>query len=87
MPGPTPPPKEKSMKDLIEYIARSLVDHPEQVKVTQVEGEQSVILELQVAPEDMGKVIGKEGRIANAMRTLLKVAAAKEGKRAVLEII
>jgi predicted RNA-binding protein YlqC (UPF0109 family) len=75
------------MKELIEYIARSLVDHPEQVKVTQVEGEQSVILELQVAPEDMGKVIGKEGRIANAMRTLLKVAAAKEGKRAVLEII
>jgi len=75
------------MKELVEYIARSLVDHPEQVKVTQVEGEQSVILELQVAPEDMGKVIGKEGRIANAMRTLLKVAAAKEGKRAVLEII
>ncbi|HEY3078994.1 MAG TPA: KH domain-containing protein [Chloroflexota bacterium] len=75
------------MKELIEYIARSLVDHPESVKVTQVEGEQSIIFELQVAQEDMGKIIGKEGRIANAMRTLLKVAAAREGKRAVLEII
>ncbi|HEV8638886.1 MAG TPA: KH domain-containing protein [Chloroflexota bacterium] len=75
------------MKELIEYIARSLVDHPEAVKVTQVEGEQSIIFELTVAQEDMGKIIGKEGRIANAMRTLLKVAAAREGKRAVLEII
>jgi predicted RNA-binding protein YlqC (UPF0109 family) len=75
------------MKELVEFIARSLVDHPEQVKVTQVEGEQSVILELTVAREDMGKVIGKEGRIANAIRTLVKVAAAREGKRAVLEII
>lgn len=75
------------MKELIEYIAKSLVDHPEAVKVTQVEGEQSIILELQVAPDDMGKIIGKEGRIANAMRTLLKVAAARDGKRAVLEII
>jgi predicted RNA-binding protein YlqC (UPF0109 family) len=75
------------VKELIEYIARSLVDHPDQVKVTQVEGEQSVIFELQVAQEDMGKIIGKEGRIANAIRTLLKVSAAREGKRAVLEII
>ena len=75
------------MKERIEYIARSLVDHPEQVKVTQVEGEQSIIFELQVAQDDMGKIIGKEGRIANAIRTLLKVAAAREGKRAVLEII
>ena len=75
------------MKELIEYIARSLVDNPDQVKVTQVEGEQSIIFELQVAQEDMGKIIGKEGRIANAIRTLLKVSAAREGKRAVLEII
>jgi predicted RNA-binding protein YlqC (UPF0109 family) len=75
------------VKELIEYIARSLVDNPDQVKVTQVEGEQSIIFELQVAQEDMGKIIGKEGRIANAIRTLLKVAAAREGKRAVLEII
>jgi len=75
------------MKELVEYIAKSLVDHPDQVRVMQVEGEQSIILELQVAHEDMGKIIGKEGRIANAIRTLLKVAAAKEGKRAVLEIL
>lgn len=75
------------MRTLIEYIARSLVENPDQVRINQVEGEQSVIFELQVAPEDMGKVIGKQGRIANAMRVLLKAAAAKEGKRAVLEII
>jgi len=75
------------VKELIEYIARSLVDHPDQVKVRQVEGETSVSFELQVAQDDMGKIIGKEGRIANAIRTLLKVAAAREGKRAVLEII
>ncbi|MBI2941814.1 MAG: KH domain-containing protein [Chloroflexi bacterium] len=75
------------MKELVEYIAKSLVDHPDQVRVMQVVGEQSIILELQVAQEDMGKIIGKEGRIANAIRTLLKVAAAKEGKRAVLEIL
>lgn len=75
------------MKELVEYIAKSLVDHPDQVRVTQVEGEQTVILELQVAHEDMGKIIGKEGRIANAIRTLVKVAAARQGKRAQLEII
>lgn len=75
------------MRTLIEYIARSLVENPDQVRINQVEGEQSVIFELQVAPEDMGKIIGKQGRIANAMRVLLKAAAAKEGKRAVLEII
>ena len=75
------------MRTLIEYIARSLVENPDQVRTNQVEGEQSVIFELQVAPEDMGKIIGKQGRIANAMRVLLRAAAAKEGKRAVLEII
>ena len=75
------------MRTLIEYIARSLVENPDQVRINQVEGEQSVIFELQVSPEDMGKIIGKQGRIANAMRVLLKAAAAKEGKRAVLEII
>ena len=75
------------MRTLIEYIARSLVEDPDRVHINQVEGEQSVIFELQVAPEDMGKIIGKQGRIANAMRVLLKAAAAKEGKRAVLEII
>jgi uncharacterized protein len=79
--------QESHVKELVEYIARSLVENPDQVRVTQVIGEQAIILELQVAQEDMGKIIGKEGRIANAIRTLLKVAAAKQGKRAVLEII
>jgi predicted RNA-binding protein YlqC (UPF0109 family) len=79
--------QENPMKELVEYIARALVENPDQVRVTQVIGEQSIILELQVARDDMGKIIGKEGRIANAIRTLLKVAAAKQGKRAVLEIL
>jgi hypothetical protein len=73
--------------ELVEYIAKALVDHPEKVSVNQVEGEQSVILELKVDPEDMGKVIGKQGRIAKAIRTVVKAAAAKEGKRVVVEII
>lgn len=75
------------MKDLIEYIARSIVDKPDEVKVTEVPSEDGVILRLEVAPEDTGKVIGKEGRIANAMRTLLRVAAIRKGTRATLEIV
>ncbi|HHY04339.1 MAG TPA: KH domain-containing protein [Thermoanaerobacterales bacterium] len=75
------------MIELVEYIAKALVDHPENVSVNQVEGEQSIILELKVDPEDMGKVIGKQGRIAKAIRTVVKAAAAKEGKRVVVEII
>ncbi|AEE91346.1 MAG: KH domain-containing protein [Thermoanaerobacteraceae bacterium] len=75
------------MIELVEYIAKALVDHPENVTVNQVEGEQSIILELKVDPEDMGKVIGKQGRIAKAIRTVVKAAAAKEGKRVVVEII
>ncbi|MDI3540566.1 hypothetical protein H0A61_02239 [Koleobacter methoxysyntrophicus] len=75
------------MKDLVEILAKALVDHPEEVQVNQVEGEQSIILELRVSQEDMGKVIGKQGRIAKAIRTLVKAAAAKEGKRVVVEII
>ncbi len=75
------------MIELVEYIAKALVDHPESVSVNQVEGEQSIILELKVDPEDMGKVIGKQGRIAKAIRTVVKAAAAKEGKRVVVEII
>lgn len=74
------------MKNLIEYIAKSLVDDPSQVQVTQIEGGSAVILELHVAPEDMGRVIGRSGRVANAMRTLLRVVASKKGKRANLEI-
>lgn len=75
------------MKDLIEYIAKAIVDDPEAVKVTEVEAEDGIILRLEVAPDDTGKVIGKEGRIANAMRTLLRVAAIRKGTRATLEII
>ncbi|MGE5629385.1 MAG: KH domain-containing protein [Solirubrobacterales bacterium] len=75
------------MKELVETIAKSLVDNPSMVQVTEVLGEQSVILELRVAPEDMGKVIGKQGRIAKAIRTVVKAAAIKENKRVVVEII
>lgn len=75
------------MKDLLLTLAQALVDHPEQVSVNLVEGEKSIILELRVAPEDMGKVIGKQGRIARAIRTLVKAAAAHQGKRVVVEII
>ena len=76
-----------SMKDLVEYIAKSIVDEPEQVHVSEIEGENSVILELRVAPDDMGRVIGKGGRTANAMRRLVRVLAAKRDKHANLEIV
>jgi len=75
------------MKELVETIAKSLVDNPEKVQVNEVYGEQSIIVELRVAPEDMGKVIGKQGRIAKAIRTVVKAAAIKENKRVVVEII
>ena len=74
-------------KDLIEYIAKSLVDDPVSVNVAVVEGEKSTILELRVAADDIGKVIGKHGRIAKAMRTVLQAATAKTGKHTVLEIL
>ncbi len=74
------------MKDLIEYIARSIVDYPEQVEVSEEDAGDHIVFHLKVAETDMGKVIGKQGRIANAMRTLLKVAAIRKGARAVLEI-
>lgn len=75
------------MRELVETIAKSLVDAPEFVQVNEVQGEQSIIIELKVAPEDMGKVIGKQGRIAKAIRTVVKAAATKENKRVVVEII
>jgi predicted RNA-binding protein YlqC (UPF0109 family) len=75
------------MKDLISYIAQALVDHPEQVSVSEVEGDQTSVLELKVAKEDLGKVIGKQGRTARAMRTILSAASAKIKKRTVLEIM
>ncbi|WP_293977308.1 KH domain-containing protein [uncultured Clostridium sp.] len=75
------------MKELVEYMAKSLVDNPECVSVNEVDGEQSLILELKVAPEDMGKIIGKQGRIAKAIRTVVKAAAVKQHKRVIVEII
>ena len=75
------------MKELLEVIAKALVDNPEMVSVSQVAGEQSIILELKVSQEDMGKVIGKQGRIAKAIRTVMKAAAIKENKRVIVEII
>ncbi len=74
-------------KDLIEYIAKSLVDDPDAVSVSSIDGEKSIILELRVAPDDIGKVIGKQGRIAKSIRTLLSAASARGGKRVVLEIL
>ena len=75
------------MKDLVEYIAKSLASKPDEVKVTEVVEEDRVILRLEVAEEDKGKIIGREGRVAQAMRVLLRVAAVKEGTRAILEIV
>jgi len=75
------------MGELVEYIAKSLVDYPELVNVNEVEGSQSLIIELKVAPDDMGKVIGKQGRIAKAIRTVVKAAATKDNKRVIVEII
>ncbi|MBE6021478.1 MAG: KH domain-containing protein [Clostridiales bacterium] len=74
------------MVELVEAIAKSLVDHPDQVSVTQTESNQTLVLELRVAPEDMGKVIGKQGRIAKAIRVVVKAAATKMNKRVVVEI-
>jgi len=75
------------MKELIEYIAKSLVDNPEEVSVIELEGEQTTVLELKVAKEDMGKIIGKQGRTAMAIRTILGGASAKMKKRSFLEIL
>ena len=75
------------MKDLVEVIAKSLVDNPSEVHVNEIQGEQDLILELRVAPEDMGKVIGKQGRIAKAIRTGVKAAALNKDQKIVVEII
>jgi len=75
------------MKELLKTLAQALVDKPEDVEVSQIEGERSIILQLKVAPEDVGKVIGKEGRIAKALRTIIKASATKEGKKAMVEIL
>ncbi|NDJ77256.1 MAG: KH domain-containing protein [Chloroflexi bacterium] len=75
------------MKELVEYIAKSLVDDPSQVQVTENASGSATTLELEVAQEDMGRVIGKNGRVANAMRVLVRVVAAKKGQRVTLEIV
>ncbi|MBI2322455.1 MAG: KH domain-containing protein [Chloroflexi bacterium] len=75
------------MRDLVEYIARSVVSHPDSVEVRVTEDEQATYIELHVAPSDAGKVIGRQGRVANAMRALLRAAAARQGRRAVLDIV
>jgi hypothetical protein len=75
------------MKELVEFVAKALVDHPEAVEVREVEGEKTTIIELKVADDDVGKVIGRQGRTARALRTVLAAAATRVRKRAVLEII
>lgn len=75
------------MKELVKYIAQALVDNPDAVEVSEIEGTQTSVLELKVAKEDLGKVIGKQGRSARAMRTILSAASAKLKKRTVLEIV
>ena len=75
------------MKDLIKYIAQALVDNPDKVEVSEVQGEQTSVIELRVSKEDLGKVIGKQGKTAKAMRTILSAASVKVHKRTVLEII
>lgn len=75
------------MKELVEILAKALVDQPDKVDVTMVEKERSVVIELRVAPNDMGKVIGKQGRIARAIRSVVKAAATKQRKKVVVEII
>lgn len=78
---------EPSMRELVEFIARSLVDNPDAVQVNVVEGERALVIELRVAPTDMGKVIGKQGRIAKALRTVMKAAAVRTGKRVTVGIL
>ena len=75
------------MKELVEVIAKSLVDYPDEVQVTETENDKSVVLELKVAQSDMGKVIGKQGRIAKAIRTVVKAAASKEDRKVIVEIM
>lgn len=75
------------MRELVEYLCKSVVDHPDQVRVTEVEGETSVILEIHVASEDTGRVIGRQGRIIAAVRTLVKAVASRQGKHVVVEVV
>lgn len=83
----TPPPRNSPVRELVEYIARSLASKPEEVRVTETVEDGRVVLQLEVAPDDKGKIIGRDGRVAQAIRVLLRVAAVKEGTRAILEIV
>ncbi len=74
------------MRELVEFIVKALVDQPDAVQVRAIEGEQTLVLEVKVAPDDVGKVIGKQGRIVNALRTVVKAAAVRTGKRVTIEI-
>ena len=80
-------PAGETMGELVKFIAMNLVDKPEEVKVEEKQGDKATIIELSVAPEDMGKVIGKQGRIAKAIRTVVKAASIKENKRYIVEIV
>lgn len=75
------------LRDLVTFIVRAVVDDPDKVLVNEVEGERSVVFEVRVAPEDMGKIIGKKGRVIHAVRSVVQAAAVKEGKRATVEIL
>ena len=75
------------MKEFVEFVVRALVDSPDAVEINQVEGERTIVIEVKVASEDLGKIIGKQGRIANALRTIVKAAAMKDDKRVTLEIL
>jgi len=75
------------MRDMVEFIAKALVDHPEAVHVRQIEGERAIVIEVKVAPDDIGKIIGKQGRIVNALRTVVKAATVRTGKRVTVEIL
>ncbi len=75
------------MRELVEFIVKALVDQPDAVQVRAIEGEQALVLEVKVAPDDVGKVIGKQGRIVNALRTVVKAAAVRTGKRVTIEIV
>lgn len=78
---------ETSLKDLVEFMAKSLVDNPDEVEVSEIAGEQTTVVELKVSKDDLGKVIGKQGRTARSMRTILNAASTKLNKRSVLEIV
>jgi hypothetical protein len=85
--GPAAQAVEPALRDLVDYLARGLVDHPEQVEVEEVEEPDALVYELKVAEEDLGKVIGKQGRTAKALRTILSAASAKTRRRVILEIL